>query len=75
MIKNSDSARQTQAGEKAHLRKLIRERRFLRWHLERVNKQIKSQEARVQSVERPQTAVVREGKTEIKSLVAINSKN
>ena len=67
MIKNSDGARQTQAGEKAHLRKLIRERISLRWHLERVNKQIRAQEARIQSVEQPQTAEVREGKTEIKS--------
>ena len=74
MIRNGDSARQTQAGEKAHLRKLIRERRSLRWHLERVNKQIRAQEARIQSVERPQTAEVREGSTEIKSLAEIGDK-
>ena len=74
MIRNSDSARQTQVGEKAHLRKLIRERRSLRWHLERVNKQIRAQKARVQSVEHPQTAEIREGSTEIKSLAEIGDK-
>ena len=74
MIKNSDSARQTQAGEKAHLRKLIRERRSLRWHLEQVNKQITAQEARLQLVERPQTAEVREVSKEIISLAEIGDK-
>ena len=74
MIKNSDSARQTQAGEKAHLCKLIKDRRSLRWHLERVNKKIRTEEARIQSVEQPQTAEVREGMTEIKSLPEIGDK-
>jgi len=74
MLKNSNSTRQTQAAEKAHLRKLIRERRSLRWYLERVNKQIRAQEERIQSVEQPRTGEVRKENREIKSFAEVSEK-
>ena len=63
-----------QGREKSHLRKLLRERRALRWHLERVNKQIKAQEACLQSIGLPRIAGIREESMKIKSLTEISEK-
>ena len=63
-----------QGVEKARLRKLIRERRSLRWHLERINKQIRAQEERIQSIRLPRAVEIKEENTEIKSLAEIREK-
>ena len=60
MLKNSSVARHTQGSVKSHLRKLLSERRALRWRLERVNKEIKAQEARLQPIGLPRIAGIRE---------------
>ena len=59
---------------KAHVRKLIRERRSLRWHLERINKQIRAQEERIQSIRLPHAVEIKDENTEIKSLAEIGEK-
>ena len=74
MLKNSDITRHMQGSEKSHLRKLLREKRALRWNLERVNKQIKAQKARLQSIGLPRIAGIREESTEIKSLAEVGEK-
>ena len=74
MLKNSYIAQHTQGGVKSHLRKLIRERGALGWHLEWIIKQFKAQEAWAQSVGLPCTAEVTEKWTEIKSLAEVSEK-
>ena len=74
MLKDSGVARHTQRSEKSHLRILLRERISLLSHLERVYKHMKAREARLQSIELPHIAGIREECTEIKSLADVGEK-